>query len=89
MVEESHKAKTVPGARLVRILRDYFLKGSLRGTGVLFGDAALPFRKGGDGVGVIRDGTGRSGSAPASDLDRKSTRLNSSHLKLSRMPSSA
>ena len=26
---------------------------------------------------------------PADDLDRKSTRLNSSHLKLSRMPSSA
>src|ERR1700688_1693805 len=68
MIEESNQAKTVPGARLVRILGNNFLKRSLSGTGVLFGDAALPFRESGDRVGVIRDRTGHGGSAAASDL---------------------
>ena len=35
------------------------------------------------------DGIGRIGNPTCGDIDRKSTRLNSSHIPLSRMPSSA
>ena len=39
------------------------------------------------GDGIVRDANGNP--LADGDADRKSTRLNSSHLKLSRMPSSA
>ena len=38
---------------------------------------------------VVVIGSGAGGGTLANELDRKSTRLNSSHLRLSRMPSSA
>ena len=46
----------------------------------------------GDGSGDGNDGTGEGGGGGRSgqtDADRKSTRLNSSHSSVSRMPSSA
>ena len=42
-----------------------------------------------DAHGIMRDSTAGPQPAPPIDLDRKSTRLNSSHLARSRMPSSA
>ena len=39
--------------------------------------------------GVLSTRVGYTGGTVANATDRKSTRLNSSHLKLSRMPSSA
>ena len=51
-----------------------------------------PLRARGAEVIVVDGGSGDGTpglAAPLADRDRKSTRLNSSHLKLSRMPSSA
>ena len=42
-----------------------------------------------DLVKAIEEEFGVTAAAPVAVADRKSTRLNSSHLKLSRMPSSA
>ena len=41
------------------------------------------------GLGILDEGVGGSPGASGAELDRKSTRLNSSHIPLSRMPSSA
>ena len=43
----------------------------------------------GGGLGNLLGGNAQSGATQSSPLDRKSTRLNSSHSELSRMPSSA
>ena len=61
------------------------------GTVVLRSDVMVPMR---DGIQLAADiylpaQEGKAGNGRFPALDRKSTRLNSSHLKLSRMPSSA
>ena len=57
---------------------------------ISLGEQRAYFYKGGVLVGVSQLSTGREGlNTPLGHLDRKSTRLNSSHHEQSRMPSSA